>query len=79
MAWSNTTWYYVSMAYCGTAVAPLITHWSCCSLAVGHQYNTVATGLGRKQSSNKKDIPHPAPTGKLWDVCFFVFFFFEDL
>ena len=70
MAWSNTTWYYVSMAYWGTAVAPLITHWSCCSLAVGHQYNTVATGLGREQSSNKKDIPHPAPTGKLWDVCF---------
>ena len=58
------------MAWCGTAAVPLITHWSCC-LAVGHRYNTVATGLGRKQSSNEKDIPHPAPTVELWDVWFF--------
>ena len=66
MAWSNWTWYYVSMAWCGTAVAPLITHWSCCSLAVGHQYNTVATGLGRKQllgwAGNKVPTKKKHPT-----------------
>ena len=61
MVWSNLTWYYVSMAWCGTAVAPLITHWSCCSLAVGHWYNTVATGLGRIQSFNKKRTSHIPP------------------
>ena len=75
MAWSNSTWYYVSLAWCGTAVAPLITHWSCCSLAVGHQYNTVATGLGRKQSSNKKR--HPTSRPHKWaSGCLFFFFFF---
>ena len=72
MAWSNSTWYYVSVALCGTAVAPLITHWSCCSLAVGHQYNTVATGLGRKQSSNKKR--HPTSRPHRWTLGCLVFF-----
>ena len=28
----------VSVAWCGSAVAPLLTHWSCCSLALGHRY-----------------------------------------
>ena len=28
----------VSMAWCGIVVAPLPTHWSCCSLALGHRY-----------------------------------------
>ena len=28
----------ISMACCKTAVAPLLTHWSCCSLAQGHRY-----------------------------------------
>ena len=74
MAWSNSTWYYVSMAWCGTAVTPLLTHWSCCSLAVGHRYNTVATGLGRKQSSNKNR--HPISRPHRWALgCLF----FEDL
>ena len=62
MAWSNLTWYYVSMAWCRTAVAPLLTHWSCCSLAVGHRYNTgLVTGLDGKQSSNRKRHPTSRP------------------
>ena len=43
------------------AVAPLITHWSCGGLAVCHRYNTVATGLGRKQSSNREKTSHIPP------------------
>ena len=29
---------YASMAWCGTAVSPLLTLWRCCSLALGHQH-----------------------------------------
>ena len=73
MGWSNSTRYYVSMAWCGTAVAPLITHWSCCSLAVDHRYKTVATGLGRKRSNKKR---HPTSRPHRWALgCLF----FEDL
>ena len=28
----------MSMAWCRTVVAPVLMHWSCCSLALGHQY-----------------------------------------
>ena len=28
----------ILMAWCGTVVAPVLMHWSCCSLALGHQH-----------------------------------------
>ena len=30
---------YISMAQCKTAVTPLLTHWSYCSLALSHRFN----------------------------------------
>ena len=28
----------ISMAWCGTALSPMLTHWRCCSLALGHRF-----------------------------------------
>ena len=28
----------ILMAWCGTVVAPVLMHWSCCSLVLGHQH-----------------------------------------
>ena len=36
----KTHWYiYTSMAYCNTAVSPLLMHWKYCSLALSHPYH----------------------------------------
>ena len=48
LLWGNNS--TVSMALCKTAVTPLLTHWSYCSLALSHQYVSVpvASQSGRK-------------------------------
>ena len=35
----------ISMAQCNTAVTPLLTHWSYCSLALRHRYEAMKMGL----------------------------------
>ena len=35
---------YISMAQCKTAVTPLLTHWSSCSLALSHRYSLYGRG-----------------------------------
>ena len=32
---------FMSMAWCRTLVVPVLMHWSCCSLALGHQYEHI--------------------------------------
>ena len=41
--WDTSFLFHILMAWtswCGAAVTPLLTHWSCCSLAISHQYQT---------------------------------------
>ena len=44
---------WISMALCKTAVTPLLTHWSYCSLALSHRYGVPSTRV-RVNSSDRK-------------------------
>ena len=72
----------ILMAWCGTVVAPVLMHWSCCSLALGHQhqyascfihmlpcYHGYTDGLTWNCGSSSADaleMPHSCVGSSVW-------------